>query len=112
MGWTQLIVMNHVHTRNINWGPYGTLGVGGGFAVGAATIYPNRPIFIIYGDGSAGYSLVEVDTAKRHSLNKIKVSLVIFISVLDLNVLHHPSNTSCIWFLAIFRLKFQNASLW
>lgn len=54
-------------------GPYGTLGVGGGFAVGAATIYPDRPIFIIYGDGSAGYSLVEVDTAKRHNLNKIKV---------------------------------------
>ena len=24
-------------------GPYGTLGVGGGFAVGAATVYPDRP---------------------------------------------------------------------
>jgi len=62
--------------KPLSWldpGPYGTLGVGGGFAVGAATIYPDRPIFIIYGDGSAGYSLVEVDTAKRHNLNKVKV---------------------------------------
>ena len=54
-------------------GPYGTLGVGGGFAVGAATVHPDRPIYVIYGDGSAGYSMVEMDTAKRHELSNIKV---------------------------------------
>jgi len=54
-------------------GPYGTLGVGGGFAIGAATIYPDRPVYIIYGDGSAGYSIVEIDTAKRHNYDNIKI---------------------------------------
>jgi len=54
-------------------GPYGTLGVGGGFAVGAATVHPDRPVYIIYGDGSAGYSIVELDTLKRHGLNQVKV---------------------------------------
>lgn len=54
-------------------GPYGTLGVGGGFAIGAATVHPDRPVYVIYGDGSAGYSMVELDTAKRHGLNGIKV---------------------------------------
>ena len=54
-------------------GPYGTLGVGGGFAIGAATIFPDRPVYIIFGDGSAGYSIMEIDTAKRHELNNIKV---------------------------------------
>ena len=47
--------------------------MGGGFAVGAATVFPNRPVFIIYGDGSAGYSIVELDTLKRHNLNQVKV---------------------------------------
>ncbi len=49
-------------------GAFGTLGVGAGFAIGAAMVYPERPIWIIYGDGSAGYSLMEFDTFKRHRL--------------------------------------------
>lgn len=52
-------------------GAYGTLGVGGGFAIGAAAVDSSRPIFIIYGDGSAGYSIVEMDTAKRFGFNNI-----------------------------------------
>lgn len=49
-------------------GAFGTLGVGGGFAIGAAIACPNRPIWILYGDGSLGYSLAEFDTYKRHGL--------------------------------------------
>ena len=40
-------------------GPFGTLGVGGGFALGAALLFPERRIYILYGDGSAGYSIME-----------------------------------------------------
>lgn len=47
-------------------GAFGTLGVGGGFALGAKTVYPNRPVYIIWGDGSCGYSLMEYDTFARH----------------------------------------------
>ena len=49
-------------------GAYGTLGVGAGFAIAAALIYPKRPVWILYGDGSAGYSLMEFDTFQRHGL--------------------------------------------
>lgn len=31
----------------------GTLGVGAGFALGAKAVFPDRPVVIIYGDGSS-----------------------------------------------------------
>lgn len=49
-------------------GAFGTLGVGGGFALGAKSVYPNRPVVVLYGDGSSGYSLMEFDTFVRHKL--------------------------------------------
>ncbi|CAI2350042.1 unnamed protein product [Caenorhabditis sp. 36 PRJEB53466] len=54
-------------------GAFGTLGVGGGFALGAKTVYPNRPVYIIWGDGSCGYSLMEYDTFARHKLPVIGI---------------------------------------
>ncbi|MEZ4767166.1 MAG: thiamine pyrophosphate-dependent enzyme [Caldilineales bacterium] len=47
-------------------GPFGTLGVGAGFALGAKLARPDADVWIIYGDGSAGYSLSEFDTFVRH----------------------------------------------
>lgn len=49
-------------------GPFGTLGVGAGFALGARLCRPEAEVWIIYGDGSAGYSLAEFDTFVRHGL--------------------------------------------
>jgi thiamine pyrophosphate-dependent acetolactate synthase large subunit-like protein len=49
-------------------GVFGTLGVGAGFAIGAKLVYPEKDVWIIYGDGSAGYSLMEYDTFVRHNL--------------------------------------------
>jgi acetolactate synthase-1/2/3 large subunit len=54
-------------------GAFGTLGVGAGFALGAATSAPRpgRPApetWIIFGDGACGYGLVEFDTFVRHGL--------------------------------------------
>ncbi len=49
-------------------GAFGTLGVGGGFALGAALQYPDHYIWIIYGDGSAAYSLIEFDTFRKMGL--------------------------------------------
>lgn len=49
-------------------GVFGTLGVGAGFALGAKLVYPDKDVWIIYGDGSAGYSLMEYDTFVRHQL--------------------------------------------
>ena len=54
-------------------GVFGTLGVGAGFALGAKLVYPDKDVWIIYGDGSAGYSLVEYDTFVRHNLPVISL---------------------------------------
>ena len=49
-------------------GVFGTLGVGGGFALAAAKEYPDHYVWIIYGDGSAAYSLAEFDTFKKFGM--------------------------------------------
>ncbi len=54
-------------------GAFGTLGVGGGFALGAKLVFPDHAVWIIYGDGSAAYSLMEYDTFVRHKLPVISV---------------------------------------
>ncbi len=54
-------------------GVFGTLGVGGGFTVGAALSKPDHETWLIYGDGSSAYSLSEFDTCVRHGLAPIAV---------------------------------------
>ncbi|MCM2258623.1 MAG: thiamine pyrophosphate-binding protein [Vicinamibacteria bacterium] len=49
-------------------GPFGTLGVGAGFAIGAKVARPHSDVFVVFGDGSFGYSLAEFDTFARHRL--------------------------------------------
>jgi acetolactate synthase-1/2/3 large subunit len=54
-------------------GVFGTLGVGAGFALGAAVSRPQSEVWIIYGDGACGYGLVEFDTFVRHGIPVIAV---------------------------------------
>lgn len=54
-------------------GVFGTLGVGAGFALGAKLCRPDAEIWVLYGDGSAGYSVAEFDTFVRHKLPVIAV---------------------------------------
>ncbi|MBK8969552.1 MAG: thiamine pyrophosphate-binding protein [Lewinellaceae bacterium] len=57
--------------KPLSWldpGVFGTLGVGGGFALGAAACFPDDYIWIIYGDGSAAYSLAEFETFAKNGL--------------------------------------------
>jgi acetolactate synthase-1/2/3 large subunit len=54
-------------------GPFGTLGVGAGFALGAALSRPAAEVWIIFGDGACGYSLAEFDTFVRHGVPVIAV---------------------------------------
>jgi thiamine pyrophosphate-dependent acetolactate synthase large subunit-like protein len=67
----------NLHPRKpLQWldpGVFGTLGVGGGFALGAKLARPDSEVWILYGDGSAGYSLQELDTFVRHGLPVIAV---------------------------------------
>ena len=54
-------------------GVFGTLGVGGGFALGARLCRPQADVWILYGDGSVAYSLAEFDTFARHGVPVIAV---------------------------------------
>jgi len=54
-------------------GPFGTLGVGAGFALGAKLCRPDAEVWLLYGDGSAGYTIPEFDTFVRHGLPVIAV---------------------------------------
>ncbi|UCD37643.1 MAG: thiamine pyrophosphate-binding protein [Fidelibacterota bacterium] len=54
-------------------GVFGTLGVGAGFALGAKLLRPDADVWILYGDGSVGYSLIEMDTFTRQGLPVIAV---------------------------------------
>ncbi len=54
-------------------GPFGTLGVGAGFAMAAKLVRPDAEVWLLYGDGASGYGLIEQDSFVRHRLPVITV---------------------------------------
>jgi acetolactate synthase-1/2/3 large subunit len=54
-------------------GVFGTLGVGAGFALGAKLVRPDADVWLLWGDGAAGFSLIELDTFARHGVPVIAV---------------------------------------
>jgi thiamine pyrophosphate-dependent acetolactate synthase large subunit-like protein len=54
-------------------GVFGTLGVGAGFALGAGLCRPGADVWLLWGDGAAGYSIIEFDTFVRHNIPVIAV---------------------------------------
>ncbi len=62
--------------KPLSWldpGVFGTLGCGAGFALGASLCRPGAEIWMLFGDGSVGYSLAEFDTFARHDIPVIAV---------------------------------------
>jgi thiamine pyrophosphate-dependent acetolactate synthase large subunit-like protein len=57
-----------VSGHRLNSGPFGTMGVGLPFAVGAKAVKPNAQVICLHGDGSFGQNAMELDTAVRHKL--------------------------------------------
>jgi acetolactate synthase-1/2/3 large subunit len=49
-------------------GPFGTLGVGPGFAVAAKLAKPDKQVLIVYGDGSFGLNAMEYESAIRQDI--------------------------------------------
>ena len=49
-------------------GPYGCLGTGLGYAMGARVTYPDRQICVLMGDGAAGFSLMDAESLVRQNL--------------------------------------------
>jgi acetolactate synthase-like protein len=62
--------------KPVSWldpGVFGTLGVGAGFALGAKLCRPDSQVWVLYGDGSFGYSIAEFDTFVRHGIAVIAI---------------------------------------
>jgi acetolactate synthase-1/2/3 large subunit len=49
-------------------GPFGCLGTGMGYAMGARVTYPDRQVCVLMGDGAAGFSLMDVESLVRQNL--------------------------------------------
>ncbi len=54
-------------------GPYGCLGAGMGAAMAARITRPSSQVVVLFGDGAAGMSLMDVDTLVRHDLPVVMV---------------------------------------
>jgi len=62
--------------HRLNSGPFGMMGVGMPFAVGAKVACPDKQVICVHGDGSFGLNAMELDTAIRH-----KAPLLVVISL-------------------------------
>jgi len=54
--------------HRLNSGPFGTMGVGLPFGLGAKLAKPDKQVIIVHGDGSFGINALELDTAVRHNI--------------------------------------------
>jgi acetolactate synthase I/II/III large subunit len=54
-------------------GPYGCLGTGLGYAIAARIARPSAQVVLMLGDGAAGFSLMDIDTAVRHQLPMVAI---------------------------------------
>ena len=59
--------------RWLDPGPLGCLGVGAPFAIAAKLLHPERPVFVIQGDGSFGLNGMDFETALRFKLPMVCV---------------------------------------
>ncbi len=59
--------------RWLDPGPLGCLGVGAPFAIASKLLYPDRPVFVIQGDGSFGFNGMDFETALRFKLPMVVV---------------------------------------
>ena len=54
--------------HRLNSGPFGTMGVGLPFGIGAKLAKPDKQVIVVHGDGSFGLNALELDTAVRHNI--------------------------------------------
>lgn len=59
--------------HRLNSGPFGTMGVGLPFGLGAKVAKPDKQVLVLHGDGSFGLNAMEVDTAVRHKIPVVTV---------------------------------------
>jgi len=62
--------------HRLNSGPFGMMGVGLPFGIGAKVACPDKQVIVVHGDGSFGLNAMELDTAVRH-----RIPLLVVISL-------------------------------
>jgi 2-hydroxyacyl-CoA lyase 1 len=60
---------NYLPRHRLDAGSFGTMGVGAGQAIAAASVYPGKKIVCVQGDSAFGFGGMEVETAARYGLN-------------------------------------------
>jgi acetolactate synthase-1/2/3 large subunit len=73
VSWAGKIIETHAPGSWIDSGPFGCLGSGLGYAIGAKTTHPQKDVYLFLGDGAIGFSLTEIDTCVRHNLGIIAI---------------------------------------
>lgn len=59
--------------HRLNSGPFGTMGVGLPFGIGAKLACPDKQVLVLHGDGSFGLNAMELDTAIRYNIPVVTV---------------------------------------
>jgi acetolactate synthase I/II/III large subunit len=71
--WMEFFLAAEEPNSVLRLGYLGCLGVGQGFAIGAARAEPDRPVLLLSGDGAVAFNLAEFDTMVRHNLPIVTV---------------------------------------
>lgn len=66
-------IPTHTPGHRLNSGPFGIMGVGLPFGLGAKAAKPDKLVLVLHGDGSFGLNGMELDTAVRHNLPVLTV---------------------------------------
>ena len=66
-------IPTYVPGHRLNSGPFGTMGVGLPFGLGAKLALPDKQVVVLHGDGSMGLNAMELDTAVRHGIDVLTV---------------------------------------
>jgi acetolactate synthase-1/2/3 large subunit len=68
LNYSRQSIPTHVPGHRLNSGPFGTMGVGLPFGIGAKVAKPEKQVIVLHGDGSFGMNGLELDTAARHRI--------------------------------------------
>lgn len=66
-------IQTFVPGHRLNSGPFGTMGVGLPFGIGAKVAHPDKQVLVLHGDGSFGLNAMELDTAVRFKIPVVTV---------------------------------------
>jgi len=75
MGVARTVINSHNARARLDAGTWGTMGVGPGFALGAAVANPGKRIVALEGDAAFGFGPAEVETSVRH---RMPITWIIF----------------------------------